>query len=207
MTQRDISRLVTIAIALVVIGAATIASSVHSPAFAEGTSSAQDSSLLAALVALGGGSESFNAKTLREKLSAGSNEDVKLRSTVGDASVAQFDDVFTFVVRDGLASISQSGASLPAPSPNPSNPKVVAAALFRAGVHDGKFDVERLFDVLFAQNVHLHAMMRVGQKYGASGMSAYHTVLAHLVADIGSDGTPIEADDHTGHMQMHGSSY
>jgi hypothetical protein len=56
--------------------------------------------------------------------------------------------------------------------------------LYQAGLHDGAFDVERLFDTLFSPAVHNHAMVAVGRKYGAAGETAYHVVLARLVQDL-----------------------
>lgn len=58
------------------------------------------------------------------------------------------------------------------------------AALYAAGLHDGAFDVERLFDTLFSPAVHGHAMVAVGRKYGAGGETAYHVVFARLVQDL-----------------------
>ena len=96
--------------------------------------------------------------------------------------VDRFDDVFTFVVVDGVGTMKRSGKPLPAASPTDAN--AVAAALYQAGLHDGAFDVERLFDALFSAAVHNHAMVAVGRKYGASGETAYHVVLARLVEDL-----------------------
>lgn len=157
--------------------------------------------LLSAVVAAGGGSAAFSAKTLRENL-GGPAEAVKLRAKMGASAVTLYDDVFTFVVRDGLATMRKNGQALPAPNPSPSNGKALARALFKAGLHDGKFDIERLFDTLFSSSVHMHAMMAVAQKYGGPGESAYHQVLGRLVADVGGTGAPVDlkADEHMHHM-------
>jgi hypothetical protein len=96
--------------------------------------------------------------------------------------VDRFDDVFTYVVLDGIGTMKRSGKPLPAPSPT--DAKAIAAALYQAGLHDGAFDVERLFDTLFSSAVHGHAMIAVGRKYGANGETAYHVVLARLVQDL-----------------------
>ena len=96
--------------------------------------------------------------------------------------VDRFDDVFTYVVLDGIGTMKRSGKPLPPPAST--DAKVVAAALYQAGLHDGAFDVERLFDTLFSSAVHNHAMVAVGRKYGANGETAYHVVIARLVQDL-----------------------
>ena len=145
---------------------------------------AQDLPLLAAVVALGDGGGAFSAGAFRRALAPqGAPEDRALRASLGAATVDRFDEVFTYVVRDGVATLKRGAVTLPAPLST--DPKVVAAALYRAGQHDGTFDVERLFDVLFSPSVHAHAMIAVGRTYGADGESAYHAVLARLVQDLG----------------------
>ena len=169
----------------------------------------QNPALLASLIAVGGGADAFSAKTLRMHL-GGSAEEAKLKAALGAATVPRFDDVFTFVVNDALKTMKKSGAALPAPAPAPADTKAVAVALYKAGLDDGKFDVEHLFDTLFSQNVHMHAMMAVAQKYGGPGESAYHQVFGKLVADIGGNGKggDITADPmhHMNGMDMKGMS-
>ena len=143
----------------------------------------QKPALLAAVVALGGGADHFSAAAFRRAISApAGGEDQALRAAVGTAMVDRFDDVFTYVVLDGLGTMKRSGKPLPAASST--DPKALAAALYQAGLHDGSFDVERLFDTLFSPAVHDHAMVAVGRKYGSSGETAYHVVLARLVQDV-----------------------
>jgi hypothetical protein len=169
-----------------------------------GNGATPNPALLAALVAVGGGPEAFSAKTLRARL-GGTAEAAKLSASLGADSLARFDDVFTFVVRDGLATMKQSGAPLPAAAPAPSDPKAVAVALFQAGAENGKLNVERLFDTLFSPNVHMHAMMAVGQRYGTAGETAYHQVFGRLVADVGGNGAPLASgDDDMKNMDMNG---
>jgi hypothetical protein len=144
----------------------------------------QNAALLSAVVSLGGGADHFNAAAFRRALSAPVvGEDQSLRTAVGTATVDRFDDVFTYVVLDGIGTMKRSGK--PLPSPASTDAKSVAAALYQAGVHDGAFDVERLFDTLFSSAVHDHAMVAVGRKYGAPGETAYHVVFARLVQDLG----------------------
>jgi len=144
----------------------------------------QNPALLAAVVNLGGGADHFSAATFRHAVAAVErDEETLLRSSVGSAAIDRFDTVFTYVVNDGLATMKRSGKMLPAPSST--DAKIVAASLFQAGLHDGSFDVEQLFDTLFSAEVHDHAMVAVGRKYGADGETAYHTVIAKLIADIG----------------------
>jgi hypothetical protein len=161
--------------------------------------------LLAALVAVGGGPTNFSAMRFRQNL-ANSDEEAALRRTYGLASVRRFDDVFTFGVHDALSTMKRGGVALSSPIPNPANRQAVAKALFEAGLHEGKFNIERLFDTLFSQNVHMHAMMAVGQKYGASGESAYHHVFSRLVTDVGGAGklVNITTDAPMGGMNMKG---
>jgi len=143
----------------------------------------QNAALLSAVVTLGGGPDHFSGATFRRALSArAASEDQTLRTAVGTAMVDRFDDVFTYVVLDGIGTMKRSGRPLPPPSS--ADAKAVAAALYQAGLHDGAFDVERVFDTLFSPAVHNHAMVAVGRKYGADGETAYHVVLARLVQDL-----------------------
>ena len=56
---------------------------------------------------------------------------------------------------------------------------------------------------LVHRHMHMHAMMAVGQKFGAPGESAYHQVFGRLVADVGGNGAPVDlkADEHVHHMK------
>lgn len=158
-----------------------VASSAHPGHDAE--PAVQNAALLSAVVALGGGPEHFNAATFRHALAAPvANEDQHLRSSLGTAMVDRFDDVFAYVVADGIRTMKRGGKTLPAPSST--DAKAIAAALYQAGLHDGAFDVERLFDTLFSPPVHNHAMVAVGRTYGADGETAYHVVLARIVQDL-----------------------
>jgi hypothetical protein len=144
----------------------------------------QNAALLSSVVALGGGADHFSGAAFRRALSApAANEDQTLRAAVGTAMVDRFDDVFTYVVLDGIGTMKRSGNPLPPPSST--DAKALGAALYRAGLHDGAFDVERLFDTLFSSAVHNHAMVAVGRKYGAGGETAYHVVFGRLVQDLG----------------------
>jgi hypothetical protein len=143
----------------------------------------QNAALLSAVVTLGGGPEHFSGAAFRRALSAPvANEEQALRTSVGTAMVERFDDVFTYVVLDGIGTMKRSGK--PLPSPSSTDARSVAAALYQAGLHDGAFDVEHLFDMLFSSAVHNHAMVAVGRKYGANGETAYHVVFARLVQDL-----------------------
>ncbi|GAC1579177.1 MAG: hypothetical protein NVS3B7_13050 [Candidatus Elarobacter sp.] len=145
---------------------------------------AQNSALLSAVVALGGGADHFSGAAFRRALSApAAGEEQALRTSVGSPVVDRFDEVFGYVVLDGVATMKRSGKALPIPSSV--DAKTVAAALYAAGLREGTFDIERLFDTLFSPAVHNHAMIAVGRKYGASGETAYHVVLARLVQDLG----------------------
>jgi hypothetical protein len=143
----------------------------------------QSPALLSAVVTLGGGPDHFSAAVFRRAISTTTaGEDQTLRIAVGTAVVDRFDDVFTYVVLDGIGTMKRSGKPLPPPAST--DAKAVAAALYQAGLHDGAFDVEHLFDTLFSPAVHNHAMIAVGRKYGANGETAYHVVFARLVQDL-----------------------
>jgi hypothetical protein len=152
---------------------AVLALAVPTWVFSAGTTSdqnVQNASLLAAVVIIGGGPERFSATTFRRGLaSAVPDEEKSLRQALGTANVDRFDEVFTYVVTDALATLRRT----------------VAAALYKAGLRGSAFDVERCFDVLFSPDVHEHAMLAVGRKYGSAGENAYHTVFARLVEDTG----------------------
>jgi hypothetical protein len=142
----------------------------------------QNRALLSALVALGGGPDRFNAAMFRKALETG-DEEHRLSEALGAATIERFDKVFSFVVTDGISTMKRQGITLPKAAPNPKDSKAVATALYRAGLHDGVFNIERLFDVLFSSSVHMHAMMAVGRMYGEPGETAYHSVLARLLSD------------------------
>jgi hypothetical protein len=145
----------------------------------------QDAALLSAIVSIGGGADHFNAATFRRAVAAAvPDEDQTLRTAFGSGVVDRFDNVFTYVVNDGLATIKRSGKALPVPTST--DPRTIAAGLYAAGLHDGTFDVEHLFDTLFSPAVHDHAMVAVGRKYGQGGETAYHVVLAKLIRDVGN---------------------
>ena len=143
----------------------------------------QNASLLADVVALGGGAEHFSGAVFRRTLAGSSSEEQALRAALGPAMVERFDAVFTYVVQDGIGTMKRGGTSLPPAAAV--DAKILASKLYAAGLHDGAFDVERLFDTLFSPAVHQHAMIAVGRKYGAPGETAYHVVLARLVSDLG----------------------
>lgn len=144
---------------------------------------APNPALLAAVVNLGGGADHFSAAAFRRALSTSPDEEKNLRAAAGSANVDRFDEVFTFVVNDALATMKRSGKALPPPlSPDP---KSVAGALYKAGISGSTFDIEHCFDTLFSPAVHDHAMLAVGRKYGAAGETAYHAVFARLIQDTG----------------------
>ena len=177
-------RLVTFAAAIMLLVPAI--ASAHPGADAEAT---QNPALLSAVVTLGGGPDHFSAAAFRRALSMpATGEDQTLRTAVGSAVVDRFDDVFTYVILDGIGTMKRSGK--PLPPPTSTEAKAVAAALYQAGLHDGAFDVEHLFDTLFSPAVHNHAMIAVGRKYGANGETAYHVVFARLVQDLARPAAP-----------------
>lgn len=139
--------------------------------------------MLTAVVNLGGGAGHFSAATFRMALSTAPDEEKNMRAAVGSANVDRFDEVFTFVVDDALATMKRSGKALPPPLST--DPKTVAGALYKAGISGSRFDIEHCFDTLFSPAVHDHAMLAVGRKYGAAGEAAYHAVFARLIQDTG----------------------
>jgi hypothetical protein len=145
----------------------------------------QNGALLSAVVVLGGDVEHFSAARFRKAIETEEGER-RLTASVGVQAIGRFDRVFTFVVMDSLETMRRHGVKLPAPDPDPKNVRAVAAALYRAGLQDGSFTVERLFDVLFSPGAHAHAMLSVARTYGVEGETAYHVVFAKLVSDIGS---------------------
>jgi hypothetical protein len=148
------------------------------------------SPLLSALVHQGGNEAHFSARTMRINLSRGSFEGKKLNAEVGASNVAQFDQVFTYVVDDAIHTVRHDGYHLPAVPRSLYASKALAFALFKAGVKHGTFDIETLFDTLFSASVHDHAMGAVAQKYGPDSMTVYHTVFSRLVQDLGSPKSP-----------------
>jgi hypothetical protein len=172
-------RMRTTVLALIAAVALPLAAAAHQ---GEHTTAA-DPALLAAVVSLGGGAEHFSAGTFRRALATSADEEKSLRGSMGSANVDRFDEVFTYVVVDALATMKRGGKSLPPPAST--DPKIVAPALYKAGLHGTAFDVEQCFDTLFSPDIHNHAMLAVGRKYGGAGETAYHTIFARLVQDTG----------------------
>ena len=148
--------------------------------------------LTAALIAAGGGAGIFDAQKLIGTLTgngpATQTELADLTKTFGPENVASFVKTFDYVISDTVNQFSTAGIMLPAtPSPDPSDGKALAAALYAAGIvpHDG-FDVEYMLDSLVSHVVHVAVMNDIDadSALGPKADANYHHVLAQFMRDL-----------------------
>lgn len=148
--------------------------------------------LTAALIATGGGAGTFDAQKLVGTLTgngpATQTELADLTKSFGPGNVASFVKTFDFVVTDALNQFTTAGIMLPAtPSPDPTDGKALATALYAAGVMPrGGFDVEYMLDSLVSHVVHVAVMNDIDADpaLGPKADANYHQVLAQFMRDL-----------------------
>jgi hypothetical protein len=148
--------------------------------------------LTAALIAAGGGATAFDAQKLIGMLTGNGPlaqaELPVLAKKFGAQNIASFVKTFDFVITDALAQAAAAGIALPStPTPDPTDGKALAAALYAAGVAPrGGFDVEYMLDALVSHVIHVAVMNDIDASpdLGPKADANYHVVLAQLMLDL-----------------------
>ena len=143
--------------------------------------------LTLSMIVAGGGPAHFKSTTLVGTLAgpATKAEVAKLTKQFGAQRVQSFLTVFDFVVSDSLRLVTEKKIALPkAPSPNPKDGKALSAALYTAGVEDGRYNVEIMLDHLVSHPIHVQVMDDIDAKYGQTADSYYHVILTQAVLDL-----------------------
>jgi hypothetical protein len=148
---------------------------------------APDLPLTLSMVVAGGGPAHFKTTTLVGTL-AGANtkaEVAKLTKQFGAQKLQSFLTVFDFVVADSLKIVTAKKVPLPKqPKPDPKDGKALAAALYTAGVSDGRYNVEIMLDKLVSHPIHVQVMDDIDAKYGRNADANYHIVLTQAMLDL-----------------------
>jgi hypothetical protein len=143
--------------------------------------------LTLSLIAAGGGPSNFQTTKLVGTL-AGPLTAAELQSLTakfGADNVTSFVDVFNFVIGDALKIVTNAKIALPAqPAVDPTDGKALSAALYTAGVSNGKFDVEYMLDNLVSHPIHVQIMNDIDAKYGGKADGNYHAVLTQAMTDL-----------------------
>jgi hypothetical protein len=150
-------------------------------------SGAPELPLTLAMVVAGGGPEHFTSTTLVGVLAGAKTqaEVDKLNKQFGADKVASFLTVFDFVVSDSLKIVTEKKVPLPKqPRPDPKDGKALAAALYHAGVVDGRYNVEVMLDKLVSHPIHVQVMDDIDAKYGRNADANYHVVLTQAMLDL-----------------------
>ena len=141
-----------------------------------------------ALVVAGGGPTDFSTVTLFGVLADGkaAAEKAKLVKQYGAAGFAQYVKTFDFVIDDSLKIVTAAKVQLPAkPSPDPTDGKALAAALYTDGVDPKSgFNVEYMLDHLVTHPVHVQVMKDIDAKYGVKADADYHVVTLTIFKDL-----------------------
>jgi hypothetical protein len=145
-----------------------------------------------AVVTAGGGAASFDSGKLITLLTGNGpvtqTELASLTKKFGADNVASFEKTFNYVITDSLAQEAQAGVALPTtPSPDPSDPKALSAALYAAGTSPhGGYDVEYMLDTLVSHVVHVAVMNDIDANpdLGPKADANYHAVLSQTILDL-----------------------
>ncbi|HEY0395239.1 MAG TPA: hypothetical protein VGD01_12155 [Candidatus Elarobacter sp.] len=150
-------------------------------------SGAPDLPLTLSMIVAGGGPAHFKTTTLLGVLAGPktSAEVAKLTKQFGAKNVTSFVTVFDFVVADSLKIVTAKKVALPKqPQPSPKDGKALAAALYTAGVADGRYNVEIMLDKLVSHPIHVQVMDDIDAKYGRNADANYHVVLTQAMLDL-----------------------
>lgn len=150
-------------------------------------SGAPDLPLTLSVVVAGGGPAHFKTTTLLGVLAGAKTkaEVAKLTKQFGAKNVGSFITVFDFVIADSLKIVTEKKVALPKqPKPDPKNGKALAAALYGAGVQDGRYNVEIMLDKLVSHPIHVQVMDDIDAKYGRNADANYHIVLTQAMLDL-----------------------
>ncbi|MEO7040298.1 MAG: hypothetical protein ABI186_09745 [Candidatus Elarobacter sp.] len=146
-----------------------------------------DLPLTLSMIVAGGGPAHFKSTTLVGTLAGPSTkaEVAKLTKQFGAAKLQSFLTVFDFVVSDSLRLVTEKKVPLPkAPKPDPKDGKALSAALYTAGVEDGRYNVEIMLDHLVSHPIHVQVMDDIDAKYGSMADANYHIILTQSVLDL-----------------------
>ena len=146
-----------------------------------------DLPLTLSMIVAGGGPAHFKTTTLLGVLAGAKTkaEVAKLTKQFGADKVKSFLTVFDFVVADSLKIVTEKKVPLPkTPQPDPKNGKALAAALYTAGVVDGKYNVEVMLAKLVSHSIHVQVMDDIDAKYGRNADANYHVVLTQAMLDL-----------------------
>jgi hypothetical protein len=146
-----------------------------------------DLSLTAALVTAGGGPEHFSSQQVFALLtgSAADAEKAKLIKQFGAERITNAFAVFDFAIDDTIRIAGEKHIALPAPYPDPSNPKALALALYAAGRSgSGKWDVGYMLEHLISHPIHHAIMHDMDAKFGAANNASFHVVLTQIMTDL-----------------------
>lgn len=141
------------------------------------------------MVVAGGGPKAFDSAKLVGVL-AGDKAQAEVASLTGKFgadNIKSFLTVFNFVVNDALKYVTDAKIALPAPAPDPSDGKALAAALYKLGVNPGgQFNVEYMLDGLVSHPIHVKVMDDIDAKFGSTADANYHAVLTQAMLDLKS---------------------
>lgn len=141
------------------------------------------------MIVAGGGPKEFSTGKLVGVLAGdkAKAEVAKLTKQYSEEDVKSFLTVFDFVVNDALRIVTEKKVALPsAPDPSPTDGKALSAALYKAGVEDGKFDVEYMLDSLVSHPIHTEVMDDIDKKFGRKADANYHIILLQAMSDLKS---------------------
>lgn len=139
------------------------------------------------MIVAGGGPSDFKTVTLLKTLTGPlyGAEVAKLTKQYTGAKVGNFLKVFDFVVSDSLKIVNEKHIALPSkPSPDPSNGKALAAALWSAGETPRGFNVEVMLDRAVSHPIHVQVMKDIDVKYGIAADADYHAILTTAMKDL-----------------------
>lgn len=139
------------------------------------------------MVEAGGGPKNFSYATLLKRLTGPlfNAEVQKLTRQFGAKKVGSFGTSFNFVVADALKIVTEKHIALPAkPSPNPTDGRALAAALWNAGQTGRGFSVEVMLDRAVSHPIHAQIMRDIDAKYGIAADATYHAVLNAAMHDL-----------------------
>jgi len=146
-----------------------------------------DLSLTAALVTAGGGPDHFSSQQVFALLtgSAADAEKAKLTKQFGADRITNAFAVFDYAIDDTIRIAGEKHIALPAPYPDPANPKALALALYAAGTSgSGKWDVGYMLEHLISHPIHHAIMQDMDAKFGAANNASFHEVLTQIMMDL-----------------------
>lgn len=135
----------------------------------------------------GGGPDRFSTMKLvgalfgtRSKAEIG-----KIRSRFGAGEATLFFTVGDYAVPRAMELVQDANMTIPDnPSPQPSDTRALAAALYRAGATAaGRFDADRFFSTVLSPSIYGHLRQDITAKF-PGGMAEFRTVLTAMMADL-----------------------